>query len=148
AKRRRSLPWPESVSSLKSAARALTPPLLWRAASRLLGRGADPRPEWEYVAADWPANDPRASGWSAPSVTRHELDTWAAFVESIAPPRPLASAYEGPTIFYEQLAHHNVYLSFAYVLGTAARHGDRLRLLDWGCGLGQYLALARSILPD
>ena len=43
---------------------------------------------------------------------------------------------------------HNMLVSYAYVLARAARGRDRLSILDWGGGLGHYLALGRTVLPD
>jgi putative methyltransferase (TIGR04325 family) len=39
-------------------------------------------------------------------------------------------------------------MCFAYVLARAAHQRDRISMLDWGGGLGQYGLLARALVPE
>jgi putative methyltransferase (TIGR04325 family) len=39
-------------------------------------------------------------------------------------------------------------MAFAYAYGRAAGQRQRLSMLDWGGGLGQYAVLARALYPD
>ena len=48
----------------------------------------------------------------------------------------------------EDLADHNIMMSYGYVLATAARKKDRISILDWGGGIGHYYLYTRALLPD
>jgi putative methyltransferase (TIGR04325 family) len=43
---------------------------------------------------------------------------------------------------------HNIVMTFGYVLARTAHHRQRISVLDWGGGVGQYFPLARTLLPD
>ena len=43
---------------------------------------------------------------------------------------------------------HNNIMSFAYVLGRAARNQSRISMLDWGGGMGHYCRIAETLYPD
>ena len=66
-------------------------------------------------------------------------------------PGPLGVYHEvraGEEVGRDDVAAHNMLVSFAYVLALAARGKERVSLLDWGGGLGHYALLARTVLPD
>lgn len=46
------------------------------------------------------------------------------------------------------LGGHNAAMSFAFVVATAANGKRRLRVLDWGGGLGHYALLTRAAVPE
>ncbi len=132
--------------SLGALARRLLPPVLLDALRplRRLGR----KPAWEYPPGGFASLDPDARGWSDESILAAQRARWPAFLAAIEGAGPLGVAHESPAIGREDLTAHNTVMAFAYVLARAARGRDRLAMLDWGGGIGHYLALARALLPE
>lgn len=148
------------MSRIGLTAKQLTPPVLWnglkRAKDRLRGRPEpepEPQsppepPEWEYVPEGWARP---AKGWNADAVAAAYREKWPSYVAALAEPKPLGVYHEvvaGETVEPNDREAHNMLVSFAYVLARAARGHDRISMLDWGGGLGHYLALSRAVLPD
>jgi putative methyltransferase (TIGR04325 family) len=147
------------VSRIGLAAKQLTPPLLWnalkRAKDRMRGRrepepeattSTEP-PEWEYVPEGWVRP---TTGWDTEAVVAAYRAKWPSYVAALAEPRPLGVYHEvvaGESVEPHDREAHNMLVSFAYVLARAARGRDRISMLDWGGGLGHYLALSRAVLP-
>ena len=108
-------------------------------------------PEWEYLPGGWPP-DGVLAGWDVESVASTELARWPAFVRSGQGTNPLDLSPEaaGPTDVPTagSYATHNTAMSFAYVLALTSRKRERLSVLDWGGGLGQYAVWARALLPE
>jgi len=141
--------------------RELTPPLLWRAlkrtkaASRRDAPEPEPvapetpePPEWEFVPEGWSRP---ATGWDVDAVVAAYREKWPSYVEALREPNPLGVYHEvvaGSGVEAHDREAHNMLVSYAYVLARAARGRDRLSILDWGGGLGHYLALGRTVLPD
>lgn len=143
--------------------KALTPPIVVIAVKAALRRarvlpsalsdqaaeapGPDEQPEWEYVAEAW---EREAPGWEGGSVADAYFAKWPEWVDALSGPGPLGVHHEarvGEPIGRDDLAAHNMLLSFAYVLARAAHGRERLTVLDWGGGLGHYAKLARAVLP-
>jgi putative methyltransferase (TIGR04325 family) len=84
-------------------------------------------------------------------VAKAYLDKWSAWLDALRGPAPLGVYHEAPAgvpLPREDVAAHNLLVSFAYVLARAAHGRDRVRVLDWGGGLGHYAVLARAVLPE
>ena len=127
--------------TLKRLARAVTPPALYAAASRLKrGRPDSPYP-YEYVPEGWRGARP-GDGWNEASVRDSYLAGWPAFVESVrgTGPQHLGAGYG-------LLAGHNAVACVSYALALAAWGRPSLSLLDWGGGLGQFYLRGRAALP-
>jgi len=101
-------------------------------------------PEWEYVPDGWQRE---AKGWNVDAVARAYRDKWPAYLAAIKAPSPLGVHHETAEVARDDAGAHNMLVSFAYVLALASRRRDGLSVLDWGGGLGQYFALARSVVP-
>ena len=103
-------------------------------------------PAWEYMGKRW-RSAADARGWNVPSVLEVYKSNWPQFLKSVRPPEPLAlgDGTLSPTDIH-WMTHHN-YVIYAYVLSLAARKKERLRLLDWGGGIGQYYVLSQALLP-
>jgi putative methyltransferase (TIGR04325 family) len=133
------------LSRARRIAKAVLPPVLaesLRAVRRWVG---SPRPPtWEFVGDRWP----EGRGWNDPSVARTMLAEWSAFVEGLDGPRPVAraTAPDGRATLLD-VSRHNTLMTFAYVVGLASARRERIAVLDWGCGLGQYGALAQALYP-
>lgn len=148
----------------KWLAKALTPPIVIIGAKRLLRAlgllrpepppvpavepEADEPPEWEYVAEGW---ERPTRGWEAGTVAEAYLTKWPEWVEALRGSGPLGVYHEaraGELLAREDMAAHNMLLSFAYVLARAAQGRERLSVLDWGGALGHYAVLAKAVLPE
>jgi putative methyltransferase (TIGR04325 family) len=144
--------------------KAVTPPILvlgvkqalvrlglWRQAPPAMDAEEAPPaapPEWEYVPEGW---DRQVGGWDAGSVAGAYLAKWPEWVEALQGAGPLGVYHEaraGEPIARDDIAAHNMLLSFAYVLARAAHGRDQISVLDWGGGLGHYAVLARAALPE
>jgi len=154
--------------ALKWTAKAVTPPILVLGAKLLLIKlglrnpDAPPvpdeppveeaEPEWEYAPDGWrqTESDPRLAGWDVEGVAEAYRSKWSSYARALEGPSPLGIYHEvseGEEVKGDDVAAHNMLVSFAYVVALAARSKERLSLLDWGGGIGQYALLAEKVLP-
>lgn len=104
-------------------------------------------PEWEAVPeSEWITTE----GWLHPSIVETQLDKWQGFVESIRGPNALGVAHEAKPGAPVNVSAHNIIMTFGYVLGRAisSRRDGRVRVLDWGGGIGHYALMARQLYPE
>ena len=145
--------------------KALTPPLVVIAVKgllRRLGLLATPPPlqaeppvaaergpaEFVYVPEGWTRH---AEGWDGGTVAEAYLAKWPEWVAALDGPGPLGVYHEaraGDLLRRDDMASHNMLVSFAYVLARAARRRDEISVLDWGGGLGHYAVLAWAVVPE
>jgi putative methyltransferase (TIGR04325 family) len=145
--------------------KALTPPIVIitvKAVLRRLGLIGRPSPppesppvgdvaepaEFEYVPEGWAR---RVPGWDGGTVAEAYLEKWPQWVAALEGTGPLGvyhEAREGDALRRDDMASHNMLVSFAYVLARAAHGRDAISVLDWGGGLGHYAVLARAVLPE
>lgn len=154
---------PERVD-LRWILKALTPPIVVIAVKGilrrlgLLGRPAtaeappaasEPQlPEFELVPEGWSRQVP---GWDGGTVAEAYLAKWPEWVAALEGPGPLGVYHEaraGDRLRRDDMASHNMLVSFAYVLARAAHGRDAVSVLDWGGGLGHYAVVARAVLPE
>lgn len=102
-------------------------------------------PEWEYVPAGWSRE---VTGWNVDDVVVEQRRKWSSFVQAVETTEPLGIQYEAREVDAGDYAAHNTIVSLGYVLALAAHGLERLSILDWGGGLGQYHVLAKALLPD
>ncbi len=154
--------------AVKWAVKAVTPPILVLAAKVVLVRlgllrPAPPpapesapttpgRPEWEYVPEGWERQrrDPSVRGWDVDAIVEAYRAKWPSFLHALEGARPLGVNHEVPVgeeIVTDDLAAHNMLVSFAYALALAAHRKERVSMLDWGGGIGHYYEIAKAILP-
>ena len=144
-------------------ARAVTPPILVIATKGALRRigllrvapdlepppvpeSAGP-PEFEHVPGGWSR---QVAGWDGGTVAEAYLAKWPEWVAALEGTGPLGVYHEaraGEHLARDDVAAHNMLISFAYVLARAAQWRDRVSVLDWGGGLGHYAVVARAVLP-
>ena len=157
---------------LQRAVWALTPPALLplvRAAARRLGLVSPPAPvpeavpqvavatpavrsppappHWQYVPEGFAR---QARGWNVEAISDAYREKWPSYLAAIEGTKPLGVNHEVPSgqpVGFEDHGAHNTLVSYAYVLALAARTRDRISLLDWGGGVGHYLALSRALVP-
>jgi putative methyltransferase (TIGR04325 family) len=142
------------MNRLRWWVKALTPPIVLLGLRKLFPKREPPPepepaepPEWEYVPEGWRRPVP---GWNAAGVLAAYEAKWPAFVRALEGSGPLGVNHEAPLEEIgrdEDIAAHNLVVSFAYVLALAEGGRDRVSLLDWGGGVGHYFAIARAVLP-
>jgi putative methyltransferase (TIGR04325 family) len=132
---------------LKHILRQVLPPIIVDAAKRVRARAAPSPPEWEAVPdsdAIWNSHD----GWSHRSIADVQREKWPFFLSSVAGVRPFGWPHEGAPGAPADLAAHNTIITFGHVLGCVAAARHRIRILDWGGGVGHYYVYARRLRPD
>jgi putative methyltransferase (TIGR04325 family) len=123
-------------------ARKVLPPVALELGRKILA--AFGRWEWTYLRDGWPTV--ADSGWESDSILAAQVDRFPEFVESIREPYALGgSANEQGVV--AQIGAHNTAMAFGYVVASCGLGRDRLSILDWGSGLGQYAVLARMLVP-
>jgi putative methyltransferase (TIGR04325 family) len=104
--------------------------------------------EWEYIPEGWQAGNTAIKGWNDRSVAEAQKKHWPTLVRSLEGPGPLGVSHFPWSRTRENRADHNAMMSYAYVLGLAARRKDHLSLLDWGGGVGHYYLYSKALLPE
>jgi putative methyltransferase (TIGR04325 family) len=105
-------------------------------------------PEFEYVPEGWRRE---ATGWDGGTVAEAYLAKWPEWVAALEGTGPLGVYHEaraGEPLSGDDMAAHNMLVSFAYVLARAAHGRQRVSVLDWGGGFGHYAVVARAVLPE
>lgn len=129
---------------LKAFARDLTPPLIAKAWRNL--KKSKEVVEWECIGSDWPSDaDQRYKGWDVPEVAatcQRSFNDLKAVVKGRGPVSGLLRASDGLAAI-----EHNIRMTFGFVLSCVARDKEKISILDWGGGLGEYRLLAEWFLP-
>lgn len=112
--------------------------------------GREHNREWEYVPDGWAyaQKHPEVRGWNVPEILAVYKSKWPEFAHYVQGAGPLCVNHESLPIYDESAQKHNQVMTFAYALSLAARHRDRVKMLDWGGGSGHYYLLAQALLPD
>ena len=103
--------------------------------------------EWR-VAPDGFKRAARGAGWEDESIVATQAARWTAYVQRATGTGPLGFSGESESDAPLDDAAHNSAMVFAYALARAAHGRERMTLLDWGGGLGQYGVLARALMPE
>ncbi len=101
--------------------------------------------EFKYVGPLWPACV--SSGWDHPSIIEAQKRKLPKFQELISGTQPLSVVHEADPPVNGSLVHHNLIMTYGYVLARSAKEGV-VRIVDLGCGLEHYRHLANALLPD
>jgi putative methyltransferase (TIGR04325 family) len=104
--------------------------------------------EMKYVPGGWPAHSAASAGWSDQRVAEAQEKHWPTLVRNLEGTGPLGVAHFPWSLTREDRIHHNVMMSYGYVLARAARKKDRLSILDWGGGAGHYYLYSKALLPE
>jgi putative methyltransferase (TIGR04325 family) len=105
--------------------------------------------EWELSPEGWAAEaDPAVKGWDLEGIAQAQIKKWPEFLRLLSGAAPLTIAHESPVPRADDYDAHHLNMAYAYVLGIAARNKASISVLDWGGGIGHYLALSRSLFPD
>jgi putative methyltransferase (TIGR04325 family) len=95
-------------------------------------------------------------GWNIDAVVERYRLLWPEWIRSLAGTGTLGVDYirslrttdlDARRVSTDQAWAHNAIMSYAYVLALTARERQRLSILDWGGGVGQFLPLSRALLP-
>ena len=101
-------------------------------------------PEMDYVPGGWYAIE----GWNADNMAEAQERHWPDLVRNLQGTGPLGVSHLPWNNSREDHACHNTMMSYGYVLARAARHKDKLSILDWGGGIGHYYLYSKVLLPD
>jgi putative methyltransferase (TIGR04325 family) len=137
----------------KQAAKACTPPLLWDLARTIAERicRSDSRwREYEYIREGWDYREahPEVRGWNVEDVLVAQKSAAEQFRSMVESSGPLGGSTEFAGLCEADTPLHNAIMIFAYAAALAARQVNRMSMLDWGGGIGQYYWLARALLPE
>jgi len=138
---------------MRSRARRLAvrilPPVVTDLVRAVRRRGrSDGESEWQYLPEGWPDRN-EGAGWEHETVAATQARSWEALRQRVATPAPVTgTSGAGGVPEPGDYALHNTLMVFAYVFGLAALGTKRLRMLDWGCGVGQYRTLANALFPS
>jgi putative methyltransferase (TIGR04325 family) len=101
--------------------------------------------EMTYLPDGWSRTD---GGWTDPGVVEAQARHWPTLVANLDGRGPLGVSHLPWSSGREDRTHHNAMMSYGYVLARAARHRDRISVLDWGGGAGHYYLYSRALLPE
>ena len=105
-------------------------------------------PEWECVPEGFRIPGTRRHGVECRKHPPNAKGQSHLFLRLLEGTGPLGVAHEAPVPSNEDYSAHNTLMAYAYVLALAARNTDALSMLDWGGGIGHYLAISRVLLPE
>ena len=124
----------------------MVPPIV---ADLIRSRGQRADPDWYWIGAEWPEGlDPEGPGWDVETVLTTYMRRWPSFIDALAATGPFRASPDSDGSSTADLAHHNATMVFAYALLFSGHERAQLRMLDWGGGLGHYLAMARALAPQ
>lgn len=121
----------------KSLIKLVIPPILEEILKKLARYFNLKKEQLEYIPEGWDYLR-KVKGWNVSSVLHYYISHWDEFVETIKSKRPIGT----------DLVGHNTFITFSYVLLFASRGKKRIRMLDWGGGIGHYYILSKTIIPD
>ncbi|MDJ1182181.1 methyltransferase, TIGR04325 family [Roseofilum casamattae] len=96
------------------------------------------QPSWEWVPEGWKRQDKRIKGWNVEIMVDIRKAQRLTLLEKIESQKLLTNDY----------GQHNTYMSYAYVLSLISRKKERISILDWGGGLGEYYLISQSLFPE
>ncbi len=147
--------------TLRELVKWSVPPIVLKAAREVLrGKGRSQEsghsnvPEWEYVPEGWRRTDPRIKGWNVESILETQKANWPDFLHMVQGNGPLYAAHrlevgcEASAPSNNDYVAHNTIMAYAYVIAQASWKRDRISLLDWGGGIGQYYLIGKALLPE
>lgn len=100
--------------------------------------------QFEYVGTEWPRDSANPADWD--DFASALIDALPEFIQAVSSTAPLGVLPLAPLAHSE--SHHNVSMTFAYVLARAAHGKAQLSMLDWGGALGHYALMAEHLLPE
>jgi hypothetical protein len=136
------------MQKMKELIKPWVPPAILQSAYRLrAGKHQDNR--LRYFSDRWVGDMPAGHGWNSTGVAEQKSTKFAEFLRKVGGTGPLGFSHDSlDTQDVYQVGCHNLHLTFGYVLALAARKKDRVSVLDWGGGLGQYYQLGQALVPD
>jgi putative methyltransferase (TIGR04325 family) len=104
--------------------------------------------EMDYAPEGWSGNASIAGNWSDQVIADAQEQHWPTLLRNLDGTGPLGVAHFPWSQSREDRVHHNVMMSYGYVLARAARHRDSFSILDWGGGAGHYCLYSKVLLPE
>ncbi|MBD2610742.1 methyltransferase, TIGR04325 family [Nostoc punctiforme FACHB-252] len=94
-------------------------------------------PDWEYLPNGWATPDSHIKGWDVESILQIRRHNFRELLKLVETSSPLTNSY----------SVHNTYTTYAYILALAAHKKDRISILDWGGGIGDYYLISKILMP-
>lgn len=117
----------------------MLPPLLWQAGKDLKRRLFPSVDHYAYAPDGWQTRLPAGGGndayWS--TFVRREREVCEALIACVRAQSPTLTPDDDMM----------KYLAFGFVLALAARHTDKLTVIDYGGNLGEYYWIGKSLVP-
>src|SRR5215469_12671272 len=101
-----------------------------------------------YQQGGWIPGGLPGGGWDRQSVAVAQEAHWPVLLRNLQGPGPLGISHMPTRTTREDTGDHNTMMSYAYVLGRAARNKQQLRILDWGGGIAHYYLYSLALLPE
>jgi putative methyltransferase (TIGR04325 family) len=105
-----------------------------------------------YTPEGWDTSIPAETdtGWDFTGVSCTEGEKWVKFRTAVTGVGPLGFSHEdtNPDATDDDIYHHNISISFGYVLARVAHQKSSLSILDYGGALGHYYQIGKALLPD
>jgi putative methyltransferase (TIGR04325 family) len=131
--------------SYKNTLKKLIPPVVFDAYRKI--KNSLFFAEWEHIPQGWNYKSKKIKGWDLTSIVALQCEKWDAFCKGIEGSSMLGINHEASDYDGVNLVAHNTLMCFSYACASAVKD-NKLRLLDWGGGIGHYGKVAESILPD
>lgn len=124
--------------------KSICPPILWDFFKKNLGYIINAH--WEYMPNGFESRI-ITNGWDIQSIVDLQVKKWALFKKSVFSSKALGINHESSdqdNVF--DLVSHNTLLSYGFVLLLSANNKSKVKVLDWGGGIGHYGIIGQSLL--
>jgi putative methyltransferase (TIGR04325 family) len=136
--------------SIRSIVKLFVPPIVVNMVHKVHSSMDTSPPEWEYLPGGWRLAQDKAAvrGWNVADAVEGTVARMPVFLSCLEPRIPFGACPETVNQPLGDLTYHNTVAIFGYALSSSLRMKKRVRILDWGGGVGNYYAVTRALLPD
>lgn len=137
------------MGKTKQVLKEILPPFLVKFIKWIWGILPKSGPEYELIPEGWRSEqlNNRIKGWNVEDILKVYLSRWPAFVASAQSTKPLGCSPEETEPGHFDLIYHNTLLVFGYSLAIATHEKKKIKILDWGGGIGHYYLLSKVLAP-
>lgn len=103
---------------------------------------------WEYLNDCWPTTDDRDQGYDTQDRIDKLRKNWDSFLAKYKGTKPLGSLVGTFNPATPNNLEQNIFMTYASILGLANRKKEKLSILDWGGGCGDYYLISKALFPE